>query len=454
MSSSVKNERENIYSLKGFGKVFSFTLKQTFKNRGFMVSFIIFVVVMIAMGPINYLSQNGGARTAEKAMNYDFENAETEKLYVLNESEIQISEDEIKTLFKDDEDNEFFETELVSGKTKDDLLNAIGDEDGIIYITQAEDGYKISGIVSDTSKIGPSEIDAIASKICGRYDELRMESINLSEDSIKMISSGVDMDGVISAGDYEAEQSKTVTSQKYMTCILGFSVLVMIVASMSSSYIITSVSEEKQSKLVETLLISVRPMALLLGKIAGMMTYVLMVLIVGIIGSRLSEFVMRNVLELDMSNYTGSGMDFSVFTDFGITGLLAVIVALMLAYLIFGILSGLLGSTCSKMEDMQNATGTMMTINMVGYFVAFVVGMLDKTIPCIVISLVPPFSLFSAPVLFVTGRIEWWMLLISFAIQLIIIILLTRISARTYRELILSDSSKPKLATVLGIKGR
>ena len=56
MTSNAKNEKENIYSLKGFDKVFKFTLAQTFKNKAYIVSLVMFILVMSLMGPIQYFS--------------------------------------------------------------------------------------------------------------------------------------------------------------------------------------------------------------------------------------------------------------------------------------------------------------------------------------------------------------------------------------------------------------
>ncbi len=63
-------------------------------------------------------------------------------------------------------------------------------------------------------------------------------------------------------------------------------------------------------------------------------------------------------------------------------------------------------------------------------------------------SLVPPFSFFMAPEAYVAGRISIGILLLSFAIQIAILIGLLVLGAKTYRNLLLSDSSKPKLAAI------
>ena len=84
--------RENIYSLKGFSKVYSFTVKQTFKNKAYIASILVFMVVFICMGPLNYFMTKSSTESAEKAINTDLEKIEMENVYISNESGFDISD--------------------------------------------------------------------------------------------------------------------------------------------------------------------------------------------------------------------------------------------------------------------------------------------------------------------------------------------------------------------------
>ena len=53
-----------------------------------------------------------------------------------------------------------------------------------------------------------------------------------------------------------------------------YSVVLLILCTFASSFIIQKVIEEKASKLVELLMVSVSPLAMLVGKILAVMTYV------------------------------------------------------------------------------------------------------------------------------------------------------------------------------------
>lgn len=86
MTSNVKNEKENIYSLKGFDKVFKFTLAQTFKNKAYIISFVSFVIMMALMGPIQYFSAKSSSNAAKSVSDYKVSDPVAKKAIVADAS--------------------------------------------------------------------------------------------------------------------------------------------------------------------------------------------------------------------------------------------------------------------------------------------------------------------------------------------------------------------------------
>ncbi|SEQ25024.1 ABC-type Na+ efflux pump, permease component [Lachnospiraceae bacterium NE2001] len=456
------NKRENIYSLQGFGKVFRFTVSQTFKNKGYLASFVIFVLVMTLMGPIQYLGQHAGQSAAEDSIVFDPSSVEMDKLYVYNEIGTEISIEDLSDLYMTDDQAKEAEDGL--GITSDDIelyhahdaelhdedmiMDSLGKKDAAVFINVDDTGYTVSGIISKDSEVAVEDIDSITETVKDVFEKKRLENSNVSSEDVQMIFSGVSTSSVVEESDYVAEANRTVSQMNYMFYMLGFAMIIFIVISMSNSYIITSVTEEKQSKLVESLLVSVRPMALLMGKICGMMSYVVMLLVCGVIGSNISNAVMKNVFSISESEFNNKGFNFSIFKDFGVFGAVCLLLSIVLGFLAFGTVSGLFGSTCNKTEDIQDATGNVMMITMFSYFIAIGIGAADMDILNVIASLVPPLSFFTAPVAYVTGRIGIAVLIVSYIIQILLIIGIMMLSAKSYRNLLLSDSTTPKLRTI------
>ena len=84
-----------------------------------------------------------------------------------------------------------------------------------------------------------------------------------------------------------AEEDEGFDQGSYMVQ-LGLSVLLMMVSILSVSFVIRAVVEEKQSKLVDLLLVSVEPGALLLGKVLASLLYALLYYVV-LIGGMLMK---------------------------------------------------------------------------------------------------------------------------------------------------------------------
>ena len=94
------NNRENIYSLEGFSKVFKFTVRQTFKNKGYLLSFVIFVLVMTLMGPLQYLGQSAGQGAAEDSMNFNSADVDVDNIYIYDQLGVIQSSDNVKDLYE------------------------------------------------------------------------------------------------------------------------------------------------------------------------------------------------------------------------------------------------------------------------------------------------------------------------------------------------------------------
>ncbi len=464
------NKRENIYSLKGFSKVFRFTTAQTMKNKTYRATFIIFVLVMTCMGPIQYASSRAGMDAVESTIDDGVDKVDIDNLYIVNNTDIGLAMEDLNELYGDDttsdknaeapaDDEEYNADTLGIDKKNIAILNAdedvesilgkLGKCDGAVIITADDKGYHIKGIIADDSKIETDEIEAVTETVRGAYDIKRFESTDISEGDVSMILGGVSTDGTIDEKEFLNEENREISEDRFFMYMAGFGVLMFIVISMSTSFIIGSVTEEKQSKLVESLLVSVRPMALLLGKVCGMMTYVVLVLACGVIGSKVSQTVMKAMFDINDEEVLSTGFDLSMFTDFGGFETLLLLFSIVLGFLTFGILSGLFGSSCNKTEDIQNATGSVMIFSMLGYFSSFFVAGTDNDVISLVAGILPPFSFFTAPVAYISDRISLPILALSYLIQITVLILLLRLSAKVYRNLLFSDSSTPKFRTIL-----
>lgn len=265
--------------------------------------------------------------------------------------------------------------------------------------------------------------------------------------------------GNMSAGGSEAfyvevksmtayENPELLSSDAKYLLQYGYSILVLMLITISSSYIIRSVVEEKASRLVEFLMVSVKPLALILGKILAMMTFILVMVAVMLGGVFVSGVITGMFMDM--------GAVMALLEQTGLTSLrvgpgtvLITLVSLLLGYFTFSILAGLSGAACSNMEEVEGASTTVVILALAGYLVPTIFASTVSGTGSVLLALCPIVSVFSAPVQFVSESVGFPVLLASWGIQIVVIAILAVFMARVYGGLIMYRGSKVKLADLL-----
>jgi len=211
--------------------------------------------------------------------------------------------------------------------------------------------------------------------------------------------------------------------------------------------------EEKASRLVEQLLVSLSPLSLILGKILAVMLYIFSMFLMMFLCMFLSYKVTGQFMEL------GSPLGLLAPMGFAAEGLrlepltfLLVLVALLLGYLSFSLMGGIAGSGCSGTEDLEPAQLGVVFLVLGGYLVSTVVSAAESSALGILSAFLPIVSVFTAPVQYVLGNLSLGLLLLSYALQLLFILFLGLFGARVYEALILYKGERVKLKQLLRMR--
>ena len=404
----------------GTGKVFGFTLRQLVMNRANLISLLITGVIMVLMFPaMTFLEGIGsdGPSTAEPPEG-EWVMQLPDKIYFTDETDLGVNPAQYDYA---EIPVEYIE---LTNETYADTVNSDANE-AWVHLYQGETGYFVDVYAQ------PDVTDPLAAHITDLLDQARytgMDGIDVLNAPYSISSSSLD--------EYEDPDETDGMGAYYVQLI--YSILVMLVSLYAASYIVQSVVEEKTSRLVETLMISVRPLALILGKILAVMVYVFgMMAFYGLCGM-LSNFINRVFLD--------GGSPGEMLADMGIPlaelninpGTVAVAVfSLLLGYMTYSLLSGMTGAGCSEPEDMQSANSTSMMIIMGCYMAALFTSMAGSPAVAVVTSLIPMLSIFCAPVQFMMGNIGAGVLVIAWILQIAVIGLLAVMCAKIYEELII-----------------
>lgn len=399
--------------LSGTGQVYRFTLSQLLKSRANRVTLIIMMLLAAVSMPLTALL---GGETPETS-----DTAGLASVRVDNRTDLVLD----------------FSGDAYWADT--DFSADAGEPDAVVTVTGDETGYQVAVVGSESAHAG--ELSQLAETARQAVRDACLQAAGLSSRQLEALTA--------STGEEDSHEDGFWVQY-------GYSILAMILCLMSASYVIRAVVEEKDSRLVELLLVSVKPMALLAGKILAVMAFTfgwLLAMLAGFgVSCGLTAGLMGSgVLQKQLSGLLAAvpRVQEDLWQAAGV--LLVLLVSLGLGYLTMSLIGGVAGACCSGMEDAGEATGPVMLLTMAGYLASCVVGAVPSGPVAVFSTLCPIVSIFCAPVQFAGGNVSFWLVLASWAIQAAVIWGLLTLASRVYAGLIVHRGSRVKLRELMSM---
>lgn len=411
---------KNKDNLRGLKSVYSFTLRQTMKSKTNIISMVILFVMMFLSLPLQSMS-NGVSFTSS-----------IHTVYVTNNSGTELDYAALK------EQNNTFSSVSFADADFDSSSYAshLGENDVYVFISAPDKtgSCSLESHTAQDSSLTTEDLEPLLTAISTQITNTKLEAAGLAS----QVSYDVES---MSAADYLKSEADTESLgfDGGFAIQYGYSIVVMILCLLSASFIIRCIITEKESKLIELLMVSVSPLALLLGKILAIMTYVLILIATMAIGFGLSYLVSVSFFNMTSLGTTLSalGIDLSLLRLNPGT-IVIVLVSLFLAFTTYAVLSGLIGTCCNTTEQADPAIMIVTALIMVGYLVSCIAPAVSSNpIGAAILSLCPIISVYCAPVLYVCNSISLIVLILSWIIQAIILIALSIFCAKVYRDLLL-----------------
>jgi len=422
----------------GTGKVFRFTLAAHLKNRSNIISVIIMVLFAMISVPIMSLASGG------TAVNLPIpESAAVEMLYIRNETSLPLDADVLAA-------NLPISAQIVPIAPTDSIELARGAV--LATITDSDGNVSITLDHAPAAAIAEVDLMQINAALAAAIDTARLEAAGASREQIELINAPFSVQVVT---ENALLGTSAISFDTRFAVQYVYSILVMIISLMSASYIARAIVEEKASKLVELLMVSVRPLALILGKIWAVMVFVFGMFVLMAAGFAVSNAVTG--LFIDVQNTAGAfaalGIDGAALKLSPIT-IVIVVISLVLGYFTFSILAGITGTGCSTMEDIEYAQMTSILVIMGGYIVSCIVPAFESTAVAVVVSLLPIVSVFCAPACYVCGSISFGVLCLAWVIQALVVAGLAIFCARVYNDLLIHRGARVKLRDLIAMAKR
>lgn len=360
----------------------------------------------------------------------------TEEVYDIFKSNINNSKDLL------DSDNSIKIKK--SNKSEKELKKKLDDKILIVFTSSSKEYLKAK--VISKNKIDAVDYQLITSALSSTKYNYGLIKTNIDIEKLKMISSEMKIDRVVLDKDSKStdDNMETVMGTVFPTIILPFFMLVIFLVQMIGS----EIYEEKSSRSMEIIISSVSPKIHFISKIVSSNLFAiiqgLLLISYGTIG-----FIIKNSISTTSSSSVTSMFStlWTTLVDSGFVDKLYYIIPitlllLLLSFLAYSLVAGILASMTVNMEDYQQIQTPIMLVSLLSYYLAIMAGVFDGSTFIKVLSYVPFISCLLSPALLVIEQISIVDVLISVAILLIFNIFIFKHGMGIYKEGILNYSNE------------
>jgi len=407
--------------MKQFGKILKFELMGYLKNKIF-VGITVFLVIAIAVVMFipnlaeTFETEEGPTDTADLPVML---------VYAEDESLATLVKEYFKEAFAD------YNVTLAQGSVED-IKESIIDE-------KAECAFVMNSAYSYTYYVNNLSMYDVNTEVA---NSVLQEVYRVSS----MINSGLtpEQAGEIMAVQIESDTQTLGKDQMqnfFYTYVMIFALYMVIL--LYGQMVATNVATEKSSRAMELLVTSAKPTSMMFGKVLASCIAGLLQL-VAIFGSALLFY------NVNKSSW-GDNMIIESIFNIPVDLFVYMLVFFVLGFLIYAFLYGAIGSTASKLEDINTS---VMPITFL-FVIAFMVVMLSMTSGSVDTALMKICSYipFTSPMAMFTricmSTVAWYEIAISIAILVGSTVGIGVLSAKIYRVGVLLYGMPPKFSTIM-----
>lgn len=404
------------------------SLNKKIKSKWFIGVNILLLLVIVALINMNSIISFFGG---------DFN--ETTKILVIDKTEMAypVLEENIKEITKGEEDTKIIVKE--TNKTEKELKKNIKDNQVIIVFQNSEENYITAKVISK-EKIDNTTYQYISQGLNATKTTVALAKTNTNPTLLAKLSSPMDTKRVVLNEKKSVDENmEMVMGSLFPTLILPFFMLIIFLVQMIGG----EICEEKTTRSMEIIISNVSPKVHLLSKVVASNFFIilqgLLLILYSVIGILIST---KGQLSIDTNVDTllTAAVD-SGFINKVVTLLPAIIVMILLSFLAYSLIAGILASMTTNMEDFSQLQTPIMLVLLAGYYLAIMAGMFDGSLLIRVLSYIPFISCLLSPSLYILGQISMVDVIISIILLVITNLLMMKYGLKVYKVGILNYSN-------------
>lgn len=440
--------------MRGWKQVFSFTFSQNIKGKSFKLAlfgiaaliFVIMIAIHIIIGAVD--------EEEETEPKQDMVVFDMETVYLVNHS--GISNIHFQSLSEKGAVLEGIEI-IESGVEPKKLLETIGAEEKKMIVAIEKYGYfpeseeyklwdeksELNGeltyrfIVYSKTEEDEEETIAVAEEIASFFEEEKKTALGLSEES-KMILD-LQTDAEIMEVEELEENLEEVLAKMFVPMI--FSLVIYMLVLLYGQSISNIIVVEKSSKLMEMLLTSLEPYAIVFGKILAMFTVAILQFATWILSGVAGYFTGSKIAEHIFEGYEEPlGMLIELLKQeaesaFSVPAVILGVLILVLGFFMYCVLAGMVAACIKKAEDVSNGSGVFQIIVVIAFLAAYMLPIAEVSDTILtIVRLIPITSAFMLPADLIIGNCSLVIGGIGLAIMLVTTIVLVYFTGKIYKK--------------------
>lgn len=322
----------------------------------------------------------------------------------------------------------------------DSAIEEIKDTDKILIVIDKDENNYITSKLITNSSMDTITYTIISNTLDSVKREEVLKSYNITKEMYEKIESKVEVERIIL--DSENKDDNMLTNLVVTIITMPFFFLTVYLVQMIGS----EINEEKSTKSMEIIISNVSAKTHFISKIISSNVFVLiqgtLLIIYCIIGIIIRYFVSGSIINSLPVELTTLG---STLSSSGIMDNIKIALPLMLLLLIitlfaYSIVSGVLASVTTNMEDYQQIQTPIVLIILAGFYLSSLASIFKGSIFIKVASYLPFISSLLAPTMYTLGEFSLFDMLISILLMVVTILLLMKYGFRIYKVGILNYS--------------
>lgn len=369
----------------GWKDVLDFTFVQNTKTKTFKASLIgiaalIFIIFFGANVIMGYMSDKGDKKKANVVNKAD-------NIWIINDVEIN---NELLEEFKEADDYvKDSNITVYSDKRISEVVKDIEGSTIVINVYKGEENedknveYMLD--VYATKDLSKKNVKKVAKAFSKYFDDIKHNLTSLNPDVMHIVTSDYT---VYSVDVNEKEESFGVIIAKIFVPMI-FVLLIYFMVLMYGQSISKALIVEKNSKLMEMLLTSIKPHAIVLGKILAMYLNAIMQMgiwiISGVAGFIVGDRVAKNMFDsydnsiIKVINLIRADSS----SAFSVSAIIIGIAAMFIGFLLYCVFAALVASNITKAEELANGMNVFQMVTIAGFLGAYMLPLLQADSPIV-----------------------------------------------------------------------